>query len=395
MPWKDTSPEAEQIRFIQRWQAGGDTFGALCHQFGISRKTGYKRLHRFQAGGWEGLGDLSRAPHRQPQRTEEAVVQRLIQAKQAHSTWGPKKLVAWLREQAPGTAWPAPSTAGELLQRAGLVQPRKRRRHAAPWSQPFAAAQEPNDVWCLDLKGWFRTGDGVRVDPLTVADAATRFLLVCQGLRHPRGPEVRRVLERAFREYGLPGAIRTDNGPPFASVGLGGLSPLAVWWIKLGILPERIVPGHPEQNGRLERFHRTLKAETAQPPEATGHRQQRAFDTFRQRYNQERPHEALGQEPPARRYRRSWRSYPARVLAPEYEPGVIVRRVRRNGQIKWKGGLLYLSEALRGERVGLQPQDERFWAVQFGPLRLGLLDEAAHIVLPTPVQVLPMWPVYV
>lgn len=393
MPWKQTSPEAEQTRFIQRWQAGGVTFVELCRQFGISRKSGYKRLQRFQAWGWEGLGDLSRAPHHQPHRTEEAIIQRLIATKQARPTWGPKKLVAWLRDQEPRTPWPAPSTAGDLLQRAGLVRPRKRRRHAAPWGQPFAEATRPNDVWCLDFKGWFRTGDGVRIDPLTVADAATRYLLVCHGLRQPRGAEVRGVLERAFREYGLPWAIRTDNGPPFASTGMGGLSPLAVWWVKLGILPERTEPGHPEQNGRLERFHRTLKAETASPPQPTSQRQQRAFDAFRQSYNQERPHEALGQEPPARRYRRAGRSYPARVLAPAYATGVTVRRVRSNGQIKWKGGLFYLSEALRGEPVGLEPQDDRFWAIRFGPLRIGVLDDYAHLVLPTPVQVSPMCPV--
>ena len=228
-------------------------------------------------------------------------------------------------------------------------------------------------------------------------DAASRYLLACDGLLQPNGPQVRRVLEGAFREYGLPGAIRTDNGPPFANVGLGSLSSRSErdWWVKLGIVPERTEPGHPEQNGRLEsRSHReTLKAETASPPQATRRRQQRAFDTFRHSYNDERPHEALGRQPPARSYHSSSRSYPSRVSAPEYEIGVTVRQVRTNGQIKWKGDTIYLSESLRGEPVGLVPQDDRFWTIRFGPLSIGLLDDHARCIFHTPTEVLPMSPV--
>jgi len=268
------------------------------------------------------------------------------------------------------------------------VRRRKGRRRTAPWSQPFVQAGQPNDLWCIDFKGWFHTRDGVRVDPLTVEDASSRYLLACHGLRQPRGPQVRRVLERAFREYGLPRAIRTDNGPPFASVGLGGLSTLAVWWVKLEILPERTEPGHPEQNGRLERLHRTLKAETASPPQSTWQRQQRAFQDFRSSYNQERPHEALGQQPPARRYRPSVRPYPKRVDSPEYEAGMTVRRVRTNGEIKWNGGRVYLSEALCGEPVGLMPQDDRYWTIHFGPLQIGLLDSYANRTLYTCIHLL-------
>ena len=394
VPWKRTSPEVERIRFIKRWETGGETFVELCRAFGVSRKTGYKRVHRFQAWGWDGLGDLSRAPHQHPNQTEWAVAESLIAARQAHPTWGPKKLVAWLRNREPWVPWPAPSTVGGLLDRAGLVRRRNRRRRTPPWSQPFVQAEQPNDLWCIDFKGWFRTGNGVRVNPLTVEDAASRYLVVCHGLRQPRGSEVRPVLERAFREYGLPQAIRSDNGPPFASVGLGGLSSLAVWWVKLGILPERIEPGHPEQNGRLERLHRTLKAETASPPQPTWQRQQRAFQDFRSSYNQERPHEALDQQPPARRYHPSVRPYPRRVDSPEYESGTTVRRVRTNGEIKWQGQMVYLSEALCGEPVGLTSQDDRFWTVHFGPLQIGLLDSYANHTLHTPTLVLPMSPVY-
>ena len=216
---------------------------------------------------------------------------------------------------------------------------------------------------------------------------------MCDGLERPNGLEARRVLERAFREYGLPRAIRTDNGVPFASVGLGSLSPLSVWWVKLGIIPERIEPGHPEQNGRLERLHRTLKAETATPPQVSRRRQRRAFDRFRHSYNNERPHEALRQLPPANYYSPSLRQHPSRIRSPEYGAGVTVRRVRSNGEIKWKGNLVYVSESLRGEPVGLVQQDERYWSIRFGPLVIGVLDNYARRVDKTPVKVLPMSPV--
>ena len=249
-------------------------------RFGISRKTGYKRINRFKEYGYDGLGDRSSAPHSHPNATSPEVTRELIEAKRAHPTWGPKKLVAWLRAEAAEAPWPAPSTSGAILDRAGLVKRRRRRRSTAPWSEPFIEAVDANDVWCIDFKGWFRTGDGKRVDPLTVQDAASRYLLACAGLDQPRTPQVRRVLDRSFREYGLPRTIRTDNGPPFASVGLGGLTTLSIWWVKLGITPERIEPGHPEQNGRLERFHRTLNEETASPPRPSQRSQQRAFDAF-------------------------------------------------------------------------------------------------------------------
>ena len=393
LSWKETNPENEQVRFIERCEAGEVTFVEACRQFGISRMTGYKRLQRFRSFGWDGLGDRSRAPRSHPNETPRTIVEQLIWAKQAHPTWGPKKVVAWLRSMEPDGSWPAPSTAGNILDRAGLVRRRKRRLGAAPWSEPFASARKPNDVWSIDFKGWFRTGDGVRIDPLTVQDAASRYLLVCNGQGQPNGPQVQRVLERAFREYGLPWTIRSDNGPPFASIGLGSLSTLSVWWIKLGIIPERIEPGHPEQNGRLERLHRTLKAETASPPQPTRRRQQRAFDAFRHTYNEERPHEALEQQPPARHYRPSFRPYPSQVSALEYEAGVTVRKVRTNGEIRWRGDKIYLSEALKGEPVGPSPKDDRYWHICYGPLVIGLLDDHTHSAQRTPIKVLPMSPV--
>ena len=395
MPWKESSAACEQRVFIEMWLTGEETVSGLCRLFGISRVSGHKRINRYKEYGFEGFGDRSSAPHTHPNATSLEVCRRLIEAKRANPTWGPKKLVASLRAEYPEVAWPASSTAGEILDRAGLVKRRRRRRKASAWSEPFTDAVHANDVWSVDFKGWFRTRDGTRVDPLTVQDATSRYLLACNGLTQPRTAQVHRVMDRAFREYGLPRAIRTDNGPPFGSVGLGGLTELSIWWIKLGITPERIEPGHPEQNGRLERLHRTLKDETAAPPRASRRSQQSAFDAFRDSYNERRPHEALGQRPPSRVYRPSEREYPKRVGSPEYGSAVTVRRVRTNGQIKWKGALIYLSEALRGEPVGLVQKDSRYLTLLYGPLSIGLLDEHTNHVLHTPTKVLTRCPVYV
>lgn len=390
LPWTDTNPQLEQERFILATLEGRESFKDLCQAFGISRKTGYKRLHRYEEGGFEGLGDRSRAPHSHPNQVSEEVAEQVVAARQAHPRWGPKKLVVWLQERDPGTQWPAASTVGNILERQGLTQRRRKVRRTPAWSEPFAQCGDSNQVWCVDFKGQFRTGDGAVVYPLTLEDAHSRYLLCCQGLKSAQGGGVQDKLERVFREYGLPEAIRSDNGSPFASVGLGGLSRLAVWWVKLGIVPERIEPGHPEQNGRLERLHRTLKEETASPPSRNGREQQRAFDEFRRQYNQERPHEALGQQTPARHYRPSRREYPARVSSPEYPAGAWVRRVRTNGEIKWLGEKVYLSEALIGEPVGLVIQDDRYLSIRFGPLVIGQLDTYTKRVLRTPTKVLPM-----
>ncbi len=390
LPWTDTNPRAEQERFIMAYQEGREDFSALCRGFGISRKTGYKRLKRYQAWGFEGLGDLSRAPHSHPGEIAMEVEELVVAARLANPTWGPKKLVVWLKERQPLAPWPAPSTVGNILDRRQLTKPRRKVRRTPPWSQPFGEARHPNQVWCADFKGQFKTGDGVAVYPFTLADAHSRYLLACRGLKSTHGQGVQQTMEQVFREYGLPGAIRTDNGSPFASVGLGGLSTLTVWWIKLGIIPERIKPGHPEQNGRLERLHRTLKADTANPPRKNMSKQQRAFDKFRPKYNEERPHEALGMEPPARHYRTSHRPYPSKVKPLEYGDEAIVRRVRSNGEIKWQGSKVYLSEALIGEPVGLMPRDDRYLTICFGPLLIGELDTFTKSVLRTPIHVLPM-----
>ena len=271
-------------------------------------------------------------------------------------------------------SWPAPSTIGELLRRERLTEPRKRRRHARPSPLPLRTALGPNELWCTDFKGPFRTGDGVRCDPFTLSDAYSRYLLSVKAVDKAGHDDCRRELERVFREYGLPRAIRSDNGAPFASAGVTGLSRLAVWWLKLGIMPERIEPGRPEQNGRHERMHKTLKAECASPPQANRQAQQQCFDQFRDEFNQQRPHEALGQTTPATHYTPSERSYPERLEDPDYPADYQPRRVRHTGDIKWLGASVFLSETLSNEVVGVVETDDGDAEVYFGPMLVGLID---------------------
>jgi len=263
---------------------------------------------------------------------------------------------------------------------------RKQRRRTAPYHEPLAHADGPNRVWCADFKGWFRTADGERIDPLTISDAYSRYLLRCQGVEKTDTPRTRAIFEAAFREYGMPRAIRTDNGAPFASSAVGGLSRLAVWWMKLGIVPERIEAGHPEQNGRHERMHRTLKQETAQPAAANRRAQQRAFDRFREEYNEQRPHQALGMQTPALLYELSPRAYPARVPEPEYPASMLVRSVHHQGQIRWKKHDVVLSQVLWGERVGLLPVDERWYTIYFAQFPIARFDSRKLRVMPLPQE---------
>jgi transposase InsO family protein len=364
----------EKMRFVAAALSEEQSMTELCESYGISRKTGYKWLLRYERYGPDGLYELSRAPQRVPWAVTEAQAGAIVGLRRAHPSWGPKKLRAKLCQTAPGQLWPAASTIGELLHRNGLSQARKRRRHAIPNPSPLMVAAAANDVWCIDFKGWFRTGDGARCDPLTVSDAFSRCLLCAQVLARPDYESCRAQLERVFRRYGLPRAMRSDNGTPFASLGAGGLSRLGVWWVKLGITPERIEPGKPEQNGRHERMHRTLKAETASPPAANLRAQQRRFDRFRHEFNHERPHEALGQTAPAEHYSPSARPYPARLEDPVYPPDYQLRRVRSNGEIKWQGEKIFLSMPLIGEVVGVKETDNGDAELYFGPLPLAVID---------------------
>lgn len=365
----------ERFRFLEDWRKEEWSFAELCRRYEVSRKTGYKWLERYQEGGLVALSDRPRAPQHHPNQVIVEVEEAVLEARADHPHWGPSKLHAWLARRAPEIVWPAPSTIGELLRRHGLTAPRKRVRKASPSAQPLAHADGPNAVWSADFKGWFRCGDQSRCYPLTISDAASRYLIRCQALSQPDEAHARPLFEAAFREYGLPERMRTDNGPPFATVGVGGLSRLSVWWIKLGIHPERIEPGQPAQNGRHERMHRTLKAETARPPAATMRAQQRVFDQFREEYNRERPHEALQQRTPAQCYRPSLRAYPSRLEPTEYPSEWERRAVRLGGSIKWRGQSLFVSKALTGELIGLEPLVDGLWRLWFDFYEFGELDE--------------------
>lgn len=372
----------ERMRLMIAVAGGTVTMAEACRQAGVSRKTGYKWRARFAAAGVSGLAEQSRAPHHRPQTIPPAIREAVLAQRAQHPTWGPKKLVAHLRATQPAVSWPAPSTAGDLLKQAGLVVPRQQRHRAPPRSQPLAHATAPNVVWCADFKGDFRLGDGTRCYPLTITDAHSRFLLRCQALPRTDTGRVQPLFAATFREFGLPDVLRTDNGPPFASVGLAGLTALSVWWIKLGIRPERIRPGKPSENGRHERLHRTLKADACAPPAATLRAQQAACDRFRKEYNAVRPHEALGQRPPATVYLPATRPFPHRLAALTYPGADAVKWVRPNGAIRWRRGEVYLTPTLSGEPVGLTQVGDGHWQVAFGPLVLGTFHEHSPTLRP-------------
>lgn len=374
MPWTETCAMDERIRFVVEATAPGVVMTEVCGRFGISRKTGYKWLDRYREEGLRGLFDRSRAPVGRPRTLSAELAEVIVALKRSYPSWGPRKLRGYLMVAAPEVVWPAASTIGDLLARHGLVRSRRRRRRVPPMTVPFSGCADPNDVWCADFKGWFRTGDGRRCEPFTVSDAASRYALVCRVVERTDWTHVRPVLEDAFRAYGLPRALRTDNGPPFATRGIAGLSRLAVWLLKLGVRPERITPGKPEENGRHERFHRTLKEETATPPAATALDQQRRFDEFRHTYNDLRPHEALGQRPPASVYVPSPRPMPSRLSEPVYPDTMEIRRVRSCGEIKWQGERVFLSEVLAGETVGIaEDAAAKGWIIHFADLPIARL----------------------
>ncbi len=370
----------ERWQFIEECKSQEWSMAEVCRRFEISRKTGYKWLSRYESGGMNALQDGSHAPHHNPRQVLDEVEDAIVEARGKHPHWGPGKLRAWLDRTAPEIQWPAPSTIGEILHRHGLVVPRKKRAKAPPNREPLKHAQGPNVVWCADFKGWFRCQDGSRCDPLTISDAYSRFLLRCQAARHPDGWYTKPLFEATFREYGLPERIRIDNGAPFASVGIGGLSELSVWWIKLGIRPERIEPGKPAQNGRHERMHRTLKQATAQPPRANLREQQKAFDEFRQEYNYERPHEALEGKTPSECYQDSLRPYQSRIRPVQYPASFAVRQVSEGGQIRWNTAYVFVGRALSGEPIGLEPMADGKWRVWFSFYELGEFDESKLVI---------------
>lgn len=373
MIWKETCAMEERMRFVDAIVENTEPFAAVCRRFGVSRKTGYKWLARYQAEGIEGLKDQSRAPLHHPQAMTARIGDLCLAVRRAHPTWGPVKVKAWLEQHRPNIEWPVTSTIGALFDREGLTVKRVVRRRSPPSSVPFGQCTTANDIWCMDFKGWFVTGDGKRCEPMTLSDAYSRYLLRCQALASNDGDHVWPVLDAAFREFGLPLRLRSDNGSPFASTGAGGLSQLSVKVIKAGVLPERIKPGKPQQNGRLERFHLTLQQDTASPPAPTLRGQLDRFRSYQRIYNEERPHQALGNEVPATRYTASPRRYYGILREPDYSADHEIRRVRHSGEIKWQGNTVYISSALVGEPIGLLETDDGRSSVCYGPIDLGVI----------------------
>lgn len=372
MPWKEVSPMDERVKFIAAVFDGTVSMTSLCETFGISRKTGYKWLERYRKEGPNGLLDKSRTPHSNPNRVSFEEERMILALRKRHPTWGPKKLLVILENSNPEILWPSASTIGSILQKRGMVKPRKRKRGMILPSEPFRGYDHPNAVWCADFKGDFKLKDGIRCYPLTISDGFSRFLLCCKGLSGTRTYETKREFEKCFREYGLPNAIRTDNGIPFAAG--SGLSLLSTWWIKLGIFPERIRPGKPQENGRHERMHRTLKAEAVYPIRSSMRQQQKSFDRFRTEYNGERPHEALGQKTPSQVYSRSQREFPNRISEISYPDHFEIRKVDE-GSFYWKNQRYFITKSLAGERIGFEPIEDGIWKIFFSFVTIGYFNE--------------------
>jgi len=373
MPFKETGRMEERIRMFLEYESGNWSVSELCRRYGVCRDTFYEWRRRKESGEPEWFMDRSHAPLQCSQTTDGAIAEQVIAARRRFPYLGPRKLLAVLDREAPEVAWPAASTIGTILKRAGLVSPVKRRRRPLDQRRPCTPVTGANDEWSTDFKGWFRTRDQRRIDPLTVADSHSRFLIELRIVA-PTTEGVRPCFERAFREHGLPLAIRCDNGSPFGSRGAGGLTKLSAWWLKLGIAPHFIHPASPQENGRHERMHRTLKAQTSAPPAKDASEQQARFDVFRRHYNEERPHEAFGQRPPAEAYKCSQHAMPDRVQDPWYDADHQVRRVRSNGEIKWKGEFVFISEALVDELVGIAELQTGDHVVRFCDLDIGLID---------------------
>lgn len=381
MPWTVTTPMLERASFLDAAHSGLYSVAELARRHGISRKTAYKWLDRYREEGDTALIERSHAAHTRPHRTAAEVEALLIEARQKHPTWGPRKLIAYLRRRHEATL-PAPSTVGAILKRAGLVLPKRRKRAVVhPGSAPLVTSA-PGDVWCTDFKGEFLLGSGHYCYPLTVTDAHSRYLLCAHAMPSVRQEGVFPVYERLFRDHGLPTAIRTDNGVPFATQAIAGLSRLSVWWIRLGIEHHRIEPGRPTQNGRHERMHKTMKAEATKPPERTMTQQQVRFDAWQREYNHERPHEALSGNTPASAYAPSSRVMPDRVPEPEYPGHFEVRWVSSCGTIRFNKHQLFVSVALKHEYVALEETGDGVWSLYFCDVLLGRLDERDYILRP-------------
>ena len=373
MPWKNTDQMNERVKFIATFLGRAKSFSELCDEFEISRKTGYKWVDRYESEGVKALDDRSRRPLNSPHAVSSEITELLLDARRKHPRWGPRKLLVIVKRKVPKLILPSASTVGLILKRNDFIKRRGRRRASSPYGKKLEGYDYSNAIWGADFKGHFPVG-GKRCYPLTMTDGFSRYLIRCKLLPRPLHAPVQKEFESAFREYGMPDAIRTDNGAPFSTLAPGGLSRLSVWWIKLGIRPERIQPGRPDQNGRHERMHATLKAETARPPKTNFRAQQKSFDDFQTEYNDVRPHEALDFEVPSSVYNSSTRQFPNRLPEIEYPVHFRVEKSYPNGVISLGQTQWYISGCLRSEFIGLEEIDNDIWKVYYGPIALGYLD---------------------
>ncbi|MFH1046609.1 MAG: IS481 family transposase [Candidatus Omnitrophota bacterium] len=364
----------QKIQFIADWQLQIFSLTDLSQKYGISRPTGYKLLERYEQLGIEGLKEQSRAPKNCPHRTPKEILNLIIQERLKNRKRGPRKIRAQLKRRYPELDLPAISTVSYWLKKEGLVEERKKRLHVPPYTEPFLECNAPNKVWSMDYKGQFYMKNDHVCYPFTISDNFSRFLLRCKALAGPRYMPTKEVLKSSFREYGLPDVIRSDNGTPFASKCIGGLSRLSIWLIQLGIIPERIKKGCPQENGRHERMHRTLKSDALDPIAKNLKEQQKQFDIFQHDYNNERPHEALNDQVPSDYYKRSDRPYVEHPHPPEYGYDYKVRHVRQSGDIKFNGQTFFLTESLVGQPVGLKEIADGLWQLQYSFYVLGSVD---------------------
>lgn len=375
MPWNETLTMDQKTQFIADYLKELFSFTELCERYGISRKTGYKWVDRYLRDGPAGLDDLKRAPHQIPHKTPQKIIDALLEERRKHPTWGAGKLLKKVQDRHPSWKLPARSTVYTLLEPYGVFKKRRKRRYPGHPGKSQKQAHQPNDIWCCDFKGQFRMGNGKYCYPLTITDQDSRFLLACQSLPSVAKVDVKPVYTRVFREYGLPKYMRSDNGIPFASTAIARLSALSAWWIQLGILPDLIEPGKPQQNGRHERMHRTLKAEASRPAAYSSPAQQRKFNAFFQEFNYDRPHEALDQQTPASQYQPSPREFPEKIKPFEYPNRFEVRYISGNGGIRWNNNWVCVSNILRGQYIGFEEVDFKRWDVFYGPVRIGRFHE--------------------
>ena len=387
MPWKECKPMDERLKFVARY-LDGEKISALCREFGISRPTGYKIINRYKELGLDGLEDRSRRPYRHANQLPFQVERTILSIKREYPSWGARKIRDKLLREFPQIQPPAKSTVHAVLDRNGLVGRRKRRRYRAE-GMPLSDASTPNELWCADYKGEFMLGNHRYCYPLTITDYRSRYLLACEGLESTKAPFAFTVFERVFKEFGVPAAIRTDNGLPFASPNaLFGLSRLSIWWLRLGIRIERIKPGCPQQNGRHERMHLTLKQEATKPASFNFLQQQGRFDEFLEVYNNERPHEALAGNYPGDVYTPSAHRY-RMPEPPEYPYHDRTITVTRCGRICIGKRKINLSTVFAGQNVGIREVDDKIWLVSFLDYDLGFFDEEVGRVEPGPNPFVP------